>query len=142
LRIKRMYFMTPAELHREALTVLASQTTTSTTGVMNKEVEQLLLRAIKDNYIPARKSLAALYTYRLNRPDDALRLLSDIPFSSLRSDGQGIQMDAKAVKAGNGHMIQAELQALEFLSVAYADVVEQELEHDITSLGTESKKDR
>lgn len=143
LRIKRMFFMTPAELHREALIVLASSTSSSLllNKKVDKAVEQLLLRAVKQNYIPARTSLAALYTYRLSRPDDALGLLSGIPSASLNSDELGIQLDAKVVKAGNGHMIQAEIQALEFLSVAYCDVVTQALEHEVPPR-KESKKER
>jgi hypothetical protein len=140
LRIKRLFFMTAAELHREALTLLGD-----TQGGSLNEVERLLRRAVQQkNYIPARTSLAALYTYRLGRHDDALKLLSS-PSSScpLSQDEKGIQLDARAIKAGNGHMILVELQTLEFLSLAYTDVVGPLLEkHSASSFPTESKKER
>jgi hypothetical protein len=146
LRIKRLYFMTAVELHREALVLLGDDK-----GSL-KDAEQLLRRAVQQkNYIPARTSLAALYTYRLGRPDDALKLLSPhggvSPSSlspALSQDEKGIQLDAQAIKAGNGHMILAEIQALEFLSLAYADIVEPVLSSTgMTPLTiTESKKER
>jgi hypothetical protein len=146
LRIKRLFFMTAAELHREALTLLGDP---KHQGRNLREVERLLRRAVQQqNYIPARTSLAALYTYRLGRHDDALKLLSSSPSSScppLSQDEKGIQLDARAIKAGNEHMILVELQMLEFLSLAYADGVGPSLlEEPASALSspTECKKKR
>lgn len=138
LKIKRLFFMAPEELHREALTLLSHRS-----GSKGKEAEQLLQRAVAMDYTPAQISLAALYAYQQKSPDDALRVLSGDK-DLLNQDGKGIRLDALAIKAGNGSMIQAELRALEFLSVAYADAVDASGDHqaaDVTE-PSETKKER
>jgi len=122
------WFVPPSakEYHRQALETLVMIDAQRDAQKYKKDlskVERLLWRAIQRDpqWKPAFLSLAALYIYKLELPQAALKVLShetcqkDAEFDSLR-------MDAQAMVSGNGSMVQGLLGQDEYLSMRAAEL--------------------
>jgi hypothetical protein len=84
-------------------------------------------------YAPAILSLAALYVYRLGDGNSAVQLLESTLLSPKVSsaachvskndlqDARSILLDARAVLAGQGQMIQRDLRETEYLALSYCE---------------------
>jgi hypothetical protein len=122
---KRMYPPTAAELHRQALLLLQKQEQQSVTckqdqQQQNQQVLDLLTKALQQDptWLPARLSLIAFYLYRLSDGHSsmkALKELRDEHGDMAQVQTRGLTLDAQAMVAGQGHMVQGALQEDRYL---------------------------
>jgi hypothetical protein len=132
---KMLYPPTAAELHRQALLLLQKQeqeqipvtTKKRQDEEQQQQVVDLLNKALQQdpNYLPARLSLIAVYLYRLNDGHKAVRELKelseeehhngDTTMAETKVQTRGLLLDAQAVIAGQGHMVQGILQEDRYL---------------------------
>jgi hypothetical protein len=124
------------ELYLEALQLYNSNSRSSRSKL--RRAEQLLWEAIRrdPNWKPAMLSLVALYIYRLEQPQAALRLLDDFERSTASNrppersgdddpDFAALRQDAKAMLESNHHMVHKLLGEDEYLSLRTAAVSSQ-----------------
>jgi len=125
-RIKRiLYPPSSLELHKEALLALQTYRSVKQRKAAQKQAETLLRQAINQDpsYLPAILSLAAMYIYRQQNANAAIQLLlmheTNTSNVDNNDDVKSLLLDAQAMQAGQGNMIQTELRDYEFLSLSY-----------------------
>jgi hypothetical protein len=144
-RIHRiLYPPGPGELHKEAVLLLLQSSSSQKQSSQRRaraclqQAVDVLLTAIQQDpsYAPAIVSLAALYIYKLHNGRAAIQLLETTLLRAAAdgnnnntvttdaamhvTDAQSLLLDAQALLAGQGHMIQTEIRQDEFLSLSYA----------------------
>jgi hypothetical protein len=134
----------------------ASQMRTRSTATRTKQVSPSVASDSEYNhkpyYAPAILSLAALYVYRLGDGNSAVQLLESTLLSPIMSchiskndlqDARSILLDARAVLAGQGQMIQHELRETEYLALSYCEASATSAKNlGITSSGGAVKKEQ
>lgn len=126
-RIKGMLYPPgPAELHKKAMLILQI----SFNRRACKKASDILWKAVQQDpsYAPAVLSLAALYIYKLQDGKAAVNLLdatvlrdeaTTLDAAPCKTDARCLMLDAQALLAGQGHMLQSDVRQYEFLSLSY-----------------------
>jgi hypothetical protein len=137
---KKMYRLlnppSAKEVYLEALNLYNNKSSSSRSKV--RRAEQLLWEAIRrdPDWKPAKVSLVALYIYRLEQPQAALRLLDDFERTTANNrppersgdddpDFAALRQDAKAMLESNHHMVHKLFGEDEYLSLRTAAVSSQ-----------------